>query len=170
MAGKRQPTSIVVANGKKHLTKAEIDERLDSEVRVPAPEKAVPPKWLPKKFHAEFQELGELLLRAGLYAELDRDILAQYLVTRERWARADKLTSAAIREKDEKLAKEWGGLQSTYFKQCRQCAEAMGLSITSRCRISLPTALQTASAPDDEEDEFTRRLHARQAGAFSASG
>ncbi len=31
MAGKRQPTALVQANGKKHLTEAEIDQRLDQE-------------------------------------------------------------------------------------------------------------------------------------------
>ena len=75
--------------------------------------------------HGEFQELGELLLRSFLYTELDRDVLGQYLVTRERWAKADKLAAAGIRAKDEELAKSWSGIQASYFKQCRQCAEAM---------------------------------------------
>ena len=72
MAGKRQPTDIVKANGRKHMTKAEEDQRRDREVHVPPPDKAVPPKWLLKKYHKEFCEIGEILRSAGLYAELDR--------------------------------------------------------------------------------------------------
>ena len=128
----------------------------------------MPPKWLPKKHHNEFREIGEILRTAGLYAELDRDVLAQYFVCRERWLHADKLAAKAIRDKDEKLAKEWSGIQSSYFKQARQCAESMGLSVTSRCRIVVPTAVVNAAgaAPEDDADEFTRTLRARQSAAM----
>ena len=90
MAGKRQPTALVEANGRKHLTAAEADARRDQEVYVAPPEAAVPPLWLPKKLHKEFREIGEILLAAGLYSELDRDVLGQYFLARERWLRADK--------------------------------------------------------------------------------
>lgn len=168
MSGKRQPTDLVVAKGRKHMTQAEEDQRRDQEVYVPPPDAAVPPKWLSKKHHKEFHEIGEILRSAGLYAELDRDVLAQYFVCRERWLHADKLAAKAIRDKDEKLAKEWSGVQSSYFKQARQCAESMGLSVTSRCRIVVPAAVINAAgaAPEDEADEFTRMLHARQAAAL----
>ena len=165
MPGPRQPTDLVKANGRKHLSQAEEDERRDREVHVPPPDRAQPPNWLLKKFHREFAEIGEILRQAGLYTELDRDVLGQFLVARDRWVRADKLASAAIRDKDEKLAKEWTGVQAAYFKQCRQCAEAMGLSVSSRCRLVVPDALVNAAKDDGEEDEFTRTLRARQAMA-----
>ena len=168
MAGKRQPTDIVKANGRKHLSQAEEDARRDREVHVPSPEQAVPPRWLGKKFHKEFREIGEILRTAGLYTELDRDVLGQFLVARERWVRADKLASAAIRKKDEKLAREWTGVQGSYFKQCRQCAEAMGLSISSRCRLVVPDALVNAAKDEGVEDEFTLALKARQARAVGS--
>lgn len=169
MAGKRQPTDLVVMKGAKHLTKAEADARRDQEVRVPPPERVTPPKWLDKKFHVEFLEISEILRDSGLYAELDRDVLAQYFVARDRWQRADKLASAAIREKNEKLAREWTGVQGAYFKQSRQCAEAMGLSVTARCRLVIPEVLRNAAAapPDSAADEFTERLRARQNAALS---
>lgn len=66
MPGKRQPTDIVKAKGLKHMTQAEEDARRDQEVHVPPPDKAVPPKWLPKKHHNEFCEIGEILRTAGL--------------------------------------------------------------------------------------------------------
>lgn len=93
----------------------------------------------------------------------------QYFLSRERWLRADKKAGAAIRTGNEKLAREWTGIQGTYFKQARSCAEAMGLSVTSRCRIVVPPAIQNAArAPaGDEEDEFTRKLRQRQAAALA---
>ena len=168
MPGPRQPTELVVANGRKHLTRAEEDQRRDQEVHVPVPNRVEPPQWLPKKLHAEFNQTGEILRLAGLYSELDRDALGQYLLARERWQRADKLAGKAIREQDEKLAKEWTTVQSTYFRQCRQCAEVLGLSISSRCRLVVPPALSAAAAPV-EEDEFTKALRARQNMAASGS-
>ncbi len=171
MPGKRQPTALVAANGRKHLSRSETDERLDHEVHVPPPEQAVPPKWLPKRLHEEFHEVGEILLAAGLYAELDRDVLAQYFLARDRWLKADKKAAAAIRADDEKLAREWTSVQGTYFRQARQCAESMGLSVTSRCRIVVPAAVvNAASAPAEEDDEFTRLLRARQDAAMERAG
>ena len=155
MPGKRQPTDVVKANGRKHLSHAEEAERRDREVHVPAPDQAEPPRWLPKKLHAEFREIGEILRLAGLYAELDRDALGQYFLARERWQRADKRASAAIRANDEKLAKEWTGVQSTYFRQCRQCAEVLGLSISSRCRLIVPEGVRK---PDGEDNPFLRLI------------
>lgn len=171
MPGKRQPTALLESSGRKHLTRAEADERRDREVRVPPPEEAAPPKFLPKRLHREYREIGEILRTAGLYAELDRDVLGQYFLCRERWTQADKKAAAAIKAGDEKLARDWTGVQSAYFKQARQCAEAMGLSVTSRCRIVVPAAvLSAAGASEDETDEFTRRLLERQAAAMDQGG
>ena len=145
MPGPRQPTDLVKARGKKHFSQTEEDQRRDQEVHVQPPDRAEPPRWLGKKFHAEFREIGEILRQAGLYTELDRDVLGQFLVARERWLRSAGLASAAIRARDEKLAKEWTAVQSSYFRQCRQCAEVMGLSISSRCRLVVPEVLANAA-------------------------
>lgn len=169
MPGPRQPTDVVEANGRKHLTEAEKDARRDREIHVPPPDEALPPKWLPKKLHKEYHEIGEILRTAGLYSELDRDVLGQYFLARDRWLQADKLAAKAIRDKDEALAQKWSSTQNTYFRQARQCAESMGLSVTARCRIVVPAAIQNAgkAAKDDGSDEFTRTLRARQAAALA---
>lgn len=168
MGGRRLPTDAVVANGRKHMSQAEEDARRDAEVHIPPPEAATPPTWLKKKYHKEFREIGEILLASGLYSELDRDVLAQYFVCRDQWLNADREAAKAIRTKDEKLAKKWTGIQSSYFKQARQCAEVMGLSVTSRCRIVVPQVIQNAAKDKsaDGVDEFTARLQARQAAAL----
>lgn len=102
MSGKRQPTALVEANGRKHLTQAEADERRDREIYMPPADEVTPPKWLPKRLRPEYCEIGEMLNGAGLYAELDRDVLGQYFLCRERWTKADKKAAAAISKNDEK--------------------------------------------------------------------
>lgn len=149
MPGPRQPVDVLKAKGRKHMTKAEEAERRDMEVHVDAPKAAVPPKWLKKKYHGEFIEIGTILLNAGLYKELDRDVLAQYFVCRDQWLHADKEAAKAIREKNEKSAQAWASIQGTYFKQARQCATAMGLDVTARCRLVVPDGLKQAGEDDN---------------------
>ncbi|NBI08637.1 hypothetical protein D1641_01205 [Colidextribacter sp. OB.20] len=145
MAGKRQPTVLVKANGRKHLSKAEEAERLAAEPQVEPSACVKPPGWLTKRFHSEFLEIGQILLNAGLYTELDRDVLGQYFVARDGWLKANKKASAAIRDNDEKRAQSWTTIQNTYFRQARQCGEVMGLSVTSRCRLVVPESVKQKS-------------------------
>jgi P27 family predicted phage terminase small subunit len=140
---------VVEANGRKHLTKAEAAERRELEIHVKPPDRVTPPAWLGKKYHAEYVRIGDILLATGLYSELDQDVLAQYFVNRDRWEKADKKAGTAIRKNDEKLAKEWTSIQATYFKQARQCASAMGLDVTSRCRLVVPGGSGQQSGEED---------------------
>ena len=57
MAGKRQPIELVIANGKKNLTKAEIKERLESEVK-PIADDIIAPPYLTKKQKDGVSEKG----------------------------------------------------------------------------------------------------------------
>lgn len=168
MAGKRQPTSVVIANGRKHLTKAETDARLDAEVRMKQPKTAKPPKWLPENMKKEFRAIGKKLIACGLYSELDADTLGQYLVSRYDWINAEKMSSEYVAAGKKADAKEWVSIQNTLFKQCRQCAESLGLTISSRCKLMIPQGLQNPNA-GEPEDEFTQRLREHQAEAFAAS-
>lgn len=144
MPGSRQLTDLVKANGRKHLSQAEEAERRAAEPQVETPTVVIPPKWLAKRLHKDFLEIAQILLRSGLYTDLDRDVLGQYFVTRENWIKANKKAAAAIRDDDEKQAQSWTTVQNTYFRQARQCAESMGLSITSRCRLVVPETKQKA--------------------------
>lgn len=160
MAGKRQPTALVEARGKKHMSRAEAESRRDAEVSVPAPDAAEPPTWLLKKHHAEFRTLGQQLIDCGLYADLDKDVLAQYLVARDSWIASQRRAAQAIRAKDRASAKEWTAVQAAYFKQARQAGDAMGLTVTARCRLVLPQGMEQHQ--DDAPDDFTLRLLERQ--------
>lgn len=140
MPGKRQPTDLVVANGRKHLSRAEEAERRAGEVRVEPPKTAKAPKWLPEGLRKDFRALGKRLIAAGLYTDLDADTLGRYLLAHHQWLIATQETEAALRERDSEAAEDWGRIQERYFKQARNCANDMGLTVTSRCRLVVPTA------------------------------
>ena len=175
MPGPRQPTDVVMANGRKHMTKAEEAERRAEEVKVPPPKKATPPKWLGQGFDdktakalkAEFRKLGRKLMDVGLYTDLDADTLAQYLVSRHQWEIATRHAEEALLSGLGENADTWGKIQNRYFSAARHCAAEMGLSVSSRCKLVIPPGLTGRQAPP-EEDEFTKALRARQRKAGSA--
>lgn len=165
MAGRRQPVAVLEANGRKHLTEAEKDARRDAELRVPPAEKIKPPKWLPKELRREFRTLGEQLRAVGLYTDLDADTLGRYLIAHREWLAATSEVQAALNAmpREVEAVDAWGKVQERYFKQARNCANDMGLTVTSRCRLVLPAALPAAAFQSDEgADEFTQALLARQ--------
>jgi P27 family predicted phage terminase small subunit len=175
MANQRQPIELIQYKGKKHLTKAEIAERRSSQVEAPDDD-IRPPEYLNKKQKAEFDYLSMELARMGLFGNVDAGILARYCVAHSLYGRYTKLLRTAPKKKakrmrelaeangtagelagltDEELALELESdltiLQNRFFAQCDQCAKAMGLSITSRCRLVIPAAPE---AP--KENKFAR--------------
>lgn len=140
MPGPRQPTDVIKAKGKKHLSKAEEAARRAGEVRVERPKNATPPKWLPEALKNDFRALGKQLIGAGLYTRLDADTLGRYLIAHQQWLQATAETARYLQTKDVENADAWGRLQERYFKQARNCANDMGLTVTSRCRLVIPAA------------------------------
>lgn len=153
MPGKRQPTDVVVANGRKHLSRSEEAERRAGEVRVEPPKTAKAPKWLPEGLRKDFRALGKRLIAAGLYTDLDADTLGRYLLAHHQWLIATQETEEALRKRDSEAAEDWGRIQERYFKQARNCANDMGLTVTSRCRLVVPTAPE--QRPEDVNPFFS---------------
>lgn len=145
MSGRRQPTEVVIANGRKHLTQAEIAERESREVKIPAAKTAKPPKWLPEGLKKDFRALGKKLIAAGLYTELDGDTLGRYLVAHQEYLMATKQVFKAYGENDPKAVEVWTKIQERHFKQARNCANDMGLTVTSRCRLVVPAELNQSA-------------------------
>lgn len=141
MAGKRQPTEVVIANGRKHLTRAEIAEREASEVKLPTAKTAKPPKWLPDALKKDFRALGKQLIAAGLYTNLDADTLGRYLVAQQEYLLATKQVFNAYAGTDPETVESWTRVQERHFKQARNCANDIGLTVTSRCRLVVPEGL-----------------------------
>lgn len=154
MPGPRQPTDLLKATGRKHLSHAEEAERRSREVRVEPPKTAKPPKWLPEELRKDFRALGRRLIAEGLYTDLDADTLGRYLVAQHQWTIAAKEAETALQERDQETAEDWGRIQDRYFKQARGCANDLGLTISSRCRLVLPESVK----PKEEGNPFLQLL------------
>ena len=168
MAGQRQPTDVIKANGRKHMTRAEEDARRDREIRIHAPENLTAPQWLPAVRRKEFLALANQLAAVNLYTALDADTLGRYIIVHHQWTVATKKVAAALRKDDLEQVTAWSRLQDLYFKQARACAVDMGLTISSRCRLVIPEAMRKepdAPTQQQAESDFMARLRARQAAS-----
>lgn len=154
MPGPRQPTDVVKAKGRKHLSKAEEAQRRAGEVQVERPKTVKVPKWVPEDLKKEFRALGRKLLAAGLYTDLDADTLGRYLVAQRQYILATQETERALDQQNQEMADSWGKIQERYFKQARNCANDMGLTVTSRCRLVVPDAPQKG----EEDNPFLQLI------------
>ncbi|WNX85776.1 phage terminase small subunit P27 family [Agathobaculum sp. NTUH-O15-33] len=140
---------------KGHRTNKEIEERAKNEVTADAPKRIVPPKYLPDSMHAEFRKIAKQLIDLHIFASLDFDVLARYLIARAAWTRTQANANHAIMAMDLKDSLAWAKAANIYFGQCHACAQALGLSISSRCKLVVP------QAPKEEEDAMSKTLRER---------
>ena len=155
MAGQRQPTDLVVMNGRKHLTKAEIEARKNAEVTAPC-DKVRPPSYLTPEQKKQFRKIAKELLEIKLISNLDCDALARLQIretplmedvpvyeTRENPDTGEKErvqvgTRQVVNGERERLMI----IQDRCMKQCRQGASDFGLTVSSRCRLVVPKPQQ----------------------------
>ena len=162
MPGPRQPTDLILINGRKHLSQSEEAERRAHEAKVPPAKSPKPPPWLDEGLRKEFRKLGKQLIAVGLYTDLDADILAMYLTARHQWETATRETEQSLILGDMNGADKWSKTQERFFKAARSCASDLGLSVTARCRLVVPQPVVDDGA---ETDEFTAALLERQRAA-----
>lgn len=151
MARPREPIDLVKAKGKKHLTKAEYEARKSAEITAKN-DNVVPPAYLTKKEKEKFNEIAQQLIEIGIMTNLDCDVLARYIRADSEYLKLTKQLSkikftpdrkSAVSE-DEQIANQYGEygylqkLQTKAAKQCSDCARELGLTISSRCKLSLP--------------------------------
>ena len=151
MAGRKQPIELVIAKGRKNLTKSEIEERLDSEVK-PIAENIVAPPYLTKKQKEDFYKVADQLKKLKIMGETDVDALARYIVANDFYINAVKKMRTKEVKNDPVLFDLWSKNQERYFKQCRSSANDLGLSISSRCRLVVPATKE----PPKKENKFSK--------------
>lgn len=139
MSGQRQPIDLVIAKGAKHLTKAEIKSRRNSEIK-PLTGEITPPAYLTKKQKAEFNKIAGQLQELNIMGVTDIDALARYIVANGYYIDSvRKLRSREVKD-DPELFSLWLTVQDKAFKQARTCALDLGLTISSRCKLVVPAA------------------------------
>lgn len=147
MARPREPVDLIKAKGRKHLTKDEYEERKDSELDVPFKD-VQPPSYLKKKQKEKFTDIADKLLALGIMTELDVDCLAMYILSHDLYLSYTKTIAQLIKQNDIAGLKDVQNMQDKAFRQAQTAARDLGLTITSRCRIIIPTP------PDTEDDEL----------------
>lgn len=174
MAGQRQPIALVEAKGKKHLTKAEKEERRKAEIKAPA-DRIEAPLYLTPMQKRKFTRTAKQLLALDLISNLDVDALARLIIAMEKYqevteeiARQPLMVPALYDtgEKDAEGKPIYGEkmivngnverlaiIQDRYFRQCRQGAADFGLTVSSRCRLIVPKA-QDEAPPGNKFSKF----------------
>lgn len=147
MARPREPIDLIKAKGKKHLTEDEYEERKQSEVDVPFTD-VQPPSYLKKKQKEKFVDIADKLLAIGIMTELDVDMLAMYILSHDLYLSYTKTIAQLIKKNDIAGLKDVQNMQDKAFRQAHTAARALGLTITDRCRIVIPTP------PDNDDDEL----------------
>lgn len=148
MAGGRQPTNVIIANGRKHLTKAEIEERLAAEVQ-PVEGEIVAPSYLTAAQKRQFDKLAGQLKKLKIMGETDCDALARYVTAQSLYEQAVKDLRAIQRQRPKEMDPQaltvWANMlnkldkrQDRYAKQAHTFATALGLTITGRCKLVVP--------------------------------
>ena len=152
MAGARKPIKLNLAVGNKHWTKEEIEERLSSEVQ-PITDGIAAPPYLTSKQKKQFDTIADQLQRIGIMGETDCDTLARYITAQGLYEQAVK--DLRILQKQRPKVVDDGSLclwvavvekldkrQDRYFKQAQNAAAALGLTISSRCKLALPKSAE----------------------------
>ena len=135
MARPRQPIDLIAAKGKKHLTKAEIEERKNTEVKAPN-DNIRAPSYLDDDLKEEFDKIAKELIRIKIMSNLDEDALARFIIARRMYI---EITREIMAHPTTLLMdKDVIGIQDKFFKQCRAAASDLGLTISSRCKLVIP--------------------------------
>lgn len=152
MAGRqRHPVDAIVARGKSHLTRAEIDDRKASEVKIPIDMRdIVPPEYLfqwPDRV-SEFDRYAKMLskLIPDNFGQPDADLLARYVISESLY---ESFTAQLVGLSRPDEIKAIQIAQDRAFKQAHTCASSLGLTVTSRCKLVVPV-----EDDDGGEEEF----------------
>lgn len=156
MAGQRLPLEVVQARGSKHLTKAEIQERQEREIK-PITDNIIAPVYLTKKQKDEFYRIADQLKKLKILGETDVDALARYITANDFYVNAvKKMRSKEVRDDPVKFG-AWAKIQERYFKQCRASANDLGLSISSRCKLIVPVTTKDETQKVNKFKKFEKR-------------
>ena len=158
MAGQRQPLEVIQGKGRKHLTKAEIENRQKTEVKAKS-DNIQPPKFLGSRQKKRFMEIANELIELDIMANVDCEALGRLIIVEDEFTAINKAMkktplmvkrrisletrdehgNPVMKEVEESVVnQEYNQLQimrGRVFKECRQGAADFGLTVSSRCRL-----------------------------------
>ena len=151
MAGQRQPIELLLAKGKKNFSKAEIEERKAKEVKANT-DNIKPPSYLSKELIPNFEYIANQLIDIGIMTNLDCEVLARYVMLENQFQQiSSRLLQLNI---DDEEYYKFCNLQEKIFKQVRQVGNDLGLSISSRCKLVVPSKEKEEKELSIEDELF----------------
>lgn len=147
MGRKAKPIALHLMEGKKHLTKAEIERRLAGEQQFSvACDKVKPPAWLNKAAKKEFKRLVKELAQTGLLTNIDVDALALYCDALTQYIECSKIieqegmmveyTNKAA--ETNKVPHPLLTKKKQLFEQMKALATEFGFTPCARAKIAIP--------------------------------
>ena len=104
------------------------------------------------RFKAPSDRYAGQLQELKIMGETDVDALARYIVANTFYVNAvKKMRSKEVRD-DPELFASWLKVQEKMFNQCRQSANDLGLSISSRCKLVVPAS----DKPPEKTNKFKK--------------
>lgn len=126
----------------KRLTGNPGKRRIREEVRVEVPSKVpYPPRFLNTYGRAEWRRVIKLLIKAGLYSELDRTILSIYCSEFGTWRDAqakvdDTGGKVLVTDKGYRYVNPWQSIAERARTASQAALQQFGLSPSSRSKVS----------------------------------
>ncbi len=162
MGRNKEPIDLALAKGTNHLTKDQIEERRNNEVKAKS-DCILIPDFVPPFLQERFLFISQQLQDIGIMSNLDVDCLGRYVVYQYQWERAyDALsqmpiirrsgnnTQAVPNEDYDKLLNTTNKLQ----KAVKAEASGLGLTISDRCKLVIPKVEPKQEKETDPFDEL----------------
>lgn len=147
----KQPIDLIAAKGRKHLTKAEYEERKSGEISAPS-DAVKTPLFLTKKEQKTFEELSQMLIDIGVMTNLDSNALGAYIKAVSNYEKAvkqlDKIRLSFDKKKnmtkEEQELVAWAKFNAQHKivvrceKEMKLLGAPFGLDPLSRCKLVIP--------------------------------
>lgn len=161
MGRRAKPIDLLVLDGKKNLTKKEIEARKTAEKKIkPQATKVRPPTWLSKEAKKEFRRLANELLTVDLITNVDVDALALYCDAYVDYVRCTRIideegllveyTNKAA--ETNKVPHPLLTKKKQLYDQMKTLASEFGLTPSARAKIAIPK--QEKKEPTEFEKTF----------------
>lgn len=169
MGRARQPVQLVMANGRKNLTKKEIAERMATEL-APITDDLSAPSYLTAAEKKRYIKIAGQLEKLGILGETDTETLARYVTAQGQYEKITKELRKLLNKGPDETSPDyleeldiWIGtqdslskLQNRYFTQAQTAASALGLTISSRCKLIAPKVDDTPKVNKFKKFEVVR--------------
>lgn len=160
MGRAKQPIALLTAKGNKHFSKQEIEHRKKTEVKANA-DNVNPPETLPQRLHEKFYYYADQLVDLGIMTNLDTEALGRYLIAQDNYEvvslQMENLHDLANPDVFASY-KNLSTLQDRFFKQARALGSDLGLTITGRAKLVIPTGNEKEQELSPEEKLFGKAL------------